>query len=401
MTRRTVILLAKATIPGGAMGDLFDATVQVKGHTRQGVYVAPHTAHRKKANTPAPAAAPPPAPPPGMARSKAPLTRMSPEAEEEWRKLMAQGSALRRRARELTAEVEATPSKSVRFKHKDGRFSLVGPDLTEKGKFRVTNFTADMTPWGHYVVNTLYDGLQEVLRGGAEPMPASERKAKQPADPTTSARDGGPLGTPEQVKRQRDRVAAERAQRDAQEAQDAREVAAEAAARRQAEDSEMGGKGRVPANVAKRVIEAVDFLHRVREQMDAKLRHGTELDATHVYKTNRDFIAQRMAVIDKFREVARRNGADPEAIIEDAGGIPTWAPTLHWEVEDRPAAPQAAPNLRDLYREAVHGAGAEPRRAARAKIDALLADTGMSMRDAFEKERLDMSAYFASRPIDQ
>lgn len=76
-----------------------------------------------------------------------------------------------------------------------------------------------------------------------------------------------------------------------------------------------------------------------------------------------------------------------------------------------PAAPATPParrgemdsaqraELRSLYREAVHGAGAEPRRAARAKIAAMLEAAGVQMRDAFEANNLDMAAFFASRPI--
>jgi len=202
------ILFLKAQIRGGAMGDLFAQTVQVRGHARGGVYVAPHAAHRKKrAPQAAPAADaspatiaarilqahPAPTDPrfkvndayarrvasewaaknPGAIRSNGEMnglvdrlvsmmtahtkrleggdrqggglapspeakakpapSSVSPEAAEEWRKMLAQGSALRRRARELTAQVEATPSKSLRFQHKDGRMSLVSPDLDEKG----------------------------------------------------------------------------------------------------------------------------------------------------------------------------------------------------------------------------------------------------------------------------
>lgn len=56
-------------------------------------------------------------------------------------------------------------------------------------------------------------------------------------------------------------------------------------------------------------------------------------------------------------------------------------------------------SLRRLYREACHGAGAEPRRTARAQIDEMLAHHRVTLREAFEIAGLDLSAYFASRPI--
>jgi hypothetical protein len=55
--------------------------------------------------------------------------------------------------------------------------------------------------------------------------------------------------------------------------------------------------------------------------------------------------------------------------------------------------------LRDLYRQACHGAGAEPRRIARGAIKALLIEADISLRDAFHEANLDMAAYFATRPI--
>jgi hypothetical protein len=56
---RTVILFAKAAIPGGAAGDLFAMPVQVAGYTRGGTYVAPHTAIRHTAPAEAPNKPPP------------------------------------------------------------------------------------------------------------------------------------------------------------------------------------------------------------------------------------------------------------------------------------------------------------------------------------------------------
>jgi hypothetical protein len=53
-----MVLFLKAAIPGGALGDLFDARVQVKGHTRKnGAFVAPHqTTVHKRHDEPKPAA---------------------------------------------------------------------------------------------------------------------------------------------------------------------------------------------------------------------------------------------------------------------------------------------------------------------------------------------------------
>jgi hypothetical protein len=55
--------------------------------------------------------------------------------------------------------------------------------------------------------------------------------------------------------------------------------------------------------------------------------------------------------------------------------------------------------LRRLYREACFGAGADVRRSARASLEAMVREAGTSLRAAFEEERLDLAAYFATRPI--
>jgi hypothetical protein len=55
--------------------------------------------------------------------------------------------------------------------------------------------------------------------------------------------------------------------------------------------------------------------------------------------------------------------------------------------------------LRRLYSEACHGAGAIPRFEARIQIDAMLSRCGMTLKEALDSERLDLGAYFASRPI--
>lgn len=56
-------------------------------------------------------------------------------------------------------------------------------------------------------------------------------------------------------------------------------------------------------------------------------------------------------------------------------------------------------SLRELYNDACHGAGADVRKEARRLIDMLLKQAKVTLRQAFEEERLDMTAYFASRPI--
>ena len=55
--------------------------------------------------------------------------------------------------------------------------------------------------------------------------------------------------------------------------------------------------------------------------------------------------------------------------------------------------------LRSLYREACHGAGAEPRWEARKLIQKWLDHNKVTMREAFENAGLDMGFYVASRPI--
>ena len=56
-------------------------------------------------------------------------------------------------------------------------------------------------------------------------------------------------------------------------------------------------------------------------------------------------------------------------------------------------------SLRELYNEACYGAGAETRREARRLLEMLLRQAKVSLKDAFDAERLDLRAYFASRPI--
>lgn len=56
--------------------------------------------------------------------------------------------------------------------------------------------------------------------------------------------------------------------------------------------------------------------------------------------------------------------------------------------------------FRMLYQQACFGAGADVRRAARASMQAMLNEAGDTLRDAFERNNLDMSAYFATRPLE-
>jgi hypothetical protein len=54
--------------------------------------------------------------------------------------------------------------------------------------------------------------------------------------------------------------------------------------------------------------------------------------------------------------------------------------------------------LREFYTTACHGANDDVRRAARISLEALLHDTGVTMRDAFEENGMCIYSYFASRP---
>lgn len=51
--------------------------------------------------------------------------------------------------------------------------------------------------------------------------------------------------------------------------------------------------------------------------------------------------------------------------------------------------------LRTLYREACHGAGAPARTLARQTLELMLLRAGLSMRDAFEDNGLCIHTYFA------
>lgn len=55
--------------------------------------------------------------------------------------------------------------------------------------------------------------------------------------------------------------------------------------------------------------------------------------------------------------------------------------------------------LRTLYQQACHGAGAPARTLARQTIELMLLRDGTAMREAFEDAGLCIHTYFASRPI--
>lgn len=55
--------------------------------------------------------------------------------------------------------------------------------------------------------------------------------------------------------------------------------------------------------------------------------------------------------------------------------------------------------IRDLYRQACHGAGAEPRLAARKKIQAEVEARGVRLHVMLDEAGVDIGAYFASAPI--
>jgi len=55
--------------------------------------------------------------------------------------------------------------------------------------------------------------------------------------------------------------------------------------------------------------------------------------------------------------------------------------------------------FRTLYREACFGAGAAIRRSARASMEEMIREAGVPFREAFESNCLDMTAYFATKPI--
>lgn len=88
--------------------------------------------------------------------------------------------------------VLAADGGSVRLKHRprgsagdDGRSALVGPDMSEPGKFRITYFD-ERGPSGHTVHNTMEEAIDGALRSNY--LPDDPRSAKAPAAPF----DAGP-----------------------------------------------------------------------------------------------------------------------------------------------------------------------------------------------------------------
>jgi predicted kinase len=94
--------------------------------------------------------------------------------------------------REAKAEAIAEKGGSTRMEHqsRDGHRALIGPDMAEPGKFRITRFDK-AGPFGHTTFNTLKEAANEALRDGyvpveqptaAEPPKQSELKAKLEAN---------------------------------------------------------------------------------------------------------------------------------------------------------------------------------------------------------------------------
>ena len=61
--------------------------------------------------------------------------------------------------------------------------------------------------------------------------------------------------------------------------------------------------------------------------------------------------------------------------------------------------PLNTPAVRELYRAACHGAGAEVRTAARKQLEGCPEFKRLGLLAFFQAHNLDMAAYFASRPI--
>lgn len=87
-----------------------------------------------------------------------------PCTDTEWQALLARGKEVRRLAT-IYAEAELP----VAF-NKGGIKYLVSRDLDTHGSWRVTYFTREGEPAGHWVTNTALDAFLEVLNGTAEPI---------------------------------------------------------------------------------------------------------------------------------------------------------------------------------------------------------------------------------------
>jgi len=120
---------------------------------------------------------------------------------------------------------------------------------------------------------------------------------------------------------------------------------------------------------------------------EAAKRWGQEQD-----RRARAEVRQQYRAEDRAAAAHDRTAASPPARAPADGG-PSDDAGHH-----SPLSPDA---LRRLYREAVHGDGAGPRWAARDKIKQLVAEAGMTLRDAFHAANLDLRAYLASRPTSR
>lgn len=87
--------------------------------------------------------------------------------DAEWEALLQKGRDDRAKAAKIAHDVLATPSKSVRFSSpRYGLKYLVGPDLTGPTGWRVTTFSKDGQPVGHYEVASLEAGILDMVRSG-------------------------------------------------------------------------------------------------------------------------------------------------------------------------------------------------------------------------------------------
>jgi hypothetical protein len=151
-----LMILRKATIHAAGQSSLFPEHVQVKGHVREGRFVGPHTATRRKRIEEAPNQHMPQDVP-----DKPTDKKMSPEAEAKWEAMLARGAADKKRAQEY-----ADAGKPMKFKdnHRDDMTWLVTPEVHEghkPGAWRATYFDAS-GPAGHMEFNNAFDAFMEM-----------------------------------------------------------------------------------------------------------------------------------------------------------------------------------------------------------------------------------------------
>jgi SNF2 family DNA or RNA helicase len=188
-----MLIFIKAKIPGSHTADIFAENVNVGGYTtKEGTYVAPHTAIRHKRHT-APAivqqptqhdlfsAADKPAAPAQLGLFDNPM----PHAEEE-RPTAAQKyfDAMQRRheSRQALAVHLAAAGRPVKFTTDvEGQTLLAGPDMSKPGGFRVTRFDGG-EPSGHYENETLQGAIYDALKSGARPVEPEPEAAAVAAD---------------------------------------------------------------------------------------------------------------------------------------------------------------------------------------------------------------------------